>query len=195
MWHLKGSGRNAIFREQSCWCENAALYGWAGVSANGAGLVEYLHNVDTRCTVEGREKNWRQRKIFFLFKCFFSCHKMLILFHTLQSTATSSPPATLKLLHQDHQWPPWYSSQFFVIVQSLSLICLCDPMDCNTPSSPVLHYLPEFAQIHVHWVSDDIQPSHFLLSPSPPALNLSQHQGLFQRVSSLHQVANSTSRE
>ena len=52
-------------------------------------------------------------------------------------------------------------------------------MDCNTPDSPVLHYLPEFAQTHVHWVGDAIQPSHPLLSPSPPALYLSQHQGLF----------------
>ena len=54
---------------------------------------------------------------------------------------------------------------------------------------PIHHQLPESAQIHVHWVSDAIQPSHPLLSPSPPALNLSQHQGLFKWVSSLHQVA------
>jgi len=57
-------------------------------------------------------------------------------------------------------------------------------MDCSTPGFPVLYYLLEFAQTHVHWVSDDIQPSHPLLSPSPPAINLPQHQGLFQRVSS-----------
>ena len=62
-------------------------------------------------------------------------------------------------------------------------------LDCSTPGFPVSHYLPEFAQIHVHWVSDAIQPSHPLSSPSPPALNLSQHQGLFKWVSSLHQVA------
>ena len=61
-------------------------------------------------------------------------------------------------------------------------------MDCNTPGFPVLHYLPEFAQTHVHWVSDAIRPSH-PLSPSSPAFNLSQHQGLFQWVGSLHQVA------
>ena len=57
---------------------------------------------------------------------------------------------------------------------------LCDPMDCSTPGFPVLLYLPEFAQTHVHWVGDAIQPSHSLLPPSPPALNLSQYQGLFQ---------------
>ena len=58
------------------------------------------------------------------------------------------------------------------------------PMDCSTPGFPVLHHLLEFAQTHVHWVSDAIQPSHPLLPPSPPALNLSQHQGLFQWVDS-----------
>ena len=62
-------------------------------------------------------------------------------------------------------------------------------MDCSTPGSPVLHYLPEFAQIHVYWVGDAIQPSQPLLLPSP-AFNLSQHQGLFQWVSSSYQVAN-----
>ena len=70
-----------------------------------------------------------------------------------------------------------------------SCLTLCDSVDCNTPDFPVLHHLPEFAQTHVHQVSDAIQPSHPLSSPSPPAFNLSQHQGLFQWVSSLHQVA------
>ena len=70
-----------------------------------------------------------------------------------------------------------------------SRLTLCDPMECNTPDSPVLHCLLEFAQTHVHWVGDAIQPFHPLSPPSPPALNLSQHQGLFQRVGSSHQVA------
>ena len=61
---------------------------------------------------------------------------------------------------------------------------LFDPMDCSTPGFPVLHYLLQFAQTHGHQVSDVIQPSHPLLPPSPPAFNLSQHQGLFQWVSS-----------
>ena len=62
-------------------------------------------------------------------------------------------------------------------------------MDCSMPGLPVHHQLPEFTQTHVHWVSDAIQPSHPLLSPSPPTFNLSQHQGLFKWVSSSHQVA------
>ena len=62
-------------------------------------------------------------------------------------------------------------------------------MDCSTPGFPVHHQLPELAQTHVHWVSDAIQPFYPLSSPSPPTLNLSQHQGLFQWVNSSHQVA------
>ena len=65
----------------------------------------------------------------------------------------------------------------------------CNPMNCSTPSFPVLHHLPELVQTHVHWVGDAIWPSHSLSPPSPPALNLSQHQGLFQWISSLHQEA------
>ena len=74
---------------------------------------------------------------------------------------------------------------------SLAQSCptLCDPVDCSTPGFPVLRYIPEFAQTHVHWVGDAVQPSHPLLSPSPPAFNLSQHQGLYQWVGSSHQVA------
>ena len=57
---------------------------------------------------------------------------------------------------------------------------LCDLMDCNTPGLPVRHYLPEFVQVHVRWVSDAIQPSHSLSPSSPFVFILSQHQGLFQ---------------
>ena len=64
-----------------------------------------------------------------------------------------------------------------VISVAQSCPILCDPMDCSTPGIPVHHQLPEFTQIHVHWVSDAIQPSHPLLSPSPPTFNLSQRQG------------------
>ena len=79
------------------------------------------------------------------------------------------------------------SVQFSSVTQSCPT--LWDPMNCSTPGLPVHHQLLEFTQTHVHWVSDLIQPSHPLLSPSPPAFNLSQHQGLFQGVNSLHQVA------
>ena len=78
------------------------------------------------------------------------------------------------------------SVQFSSVAQSC--LTLCDPMNCSTPGLPVHHQLPEFTQTHVHWVGDAIQPSHPLASPSPPALNLSQHQGLFKWVSSSYQV-------
>ena len=69
-----------------------------------------------------------------------------------------------------------------------SYLTLCAPRGCSTPGFPVLHHLLELAQSHDHWVDDAIQPSH-PLSPPSPALNLSKHQGLFQWVSSSHQVA------
>ena len=77
--------------------------------------------------------------------------------------------------------------QFSSVTQSCP--ALCDPMDHSTPGLPVHHQLLEFTQTHVHWVGDAIQPSHPLSSPSPPALNLSQHQGLFKWVGSSHQVS------
>ena len=84
------------------------------------------------------------------------------------------------------------TTTIFTSVQfsSVAQLCptLCDPIDCSTSGFPVRHQLPELAQTHVHQAGDAIQPSHPLSSPSP-AFNLSQQQGLFQRVSSSHQVA------
>ena len=78
------------------------------------------------------------------------------------------------------------SVQFSSVTQLC--ITLCDPMECRTPGIPVHHQLSELAQTHVHRVGDAIKSSHPLLSLSPPAFNLSQHQGFFQWVSSSHQV-------
>ena len=74
---------------------------------------------------------------------------------------------------------------------SVAQLCptLCDPMNCSTPGLPVHHQLPESTQTRIHRVGDAIQPSHPPSSPSSPALNLSQNQGLFKWVSSLHEVA------
>ena len=80
--------------------------------------------------------------------------------------------------------------EVFVVVHCCSAAQLCptlwNPMDSSTPGFPVLHCLLEFAQTHVHWINDAIQPSHPLLPPSPPAFNLFQNQGLFQWVGSSH---------
>ena len=81
---------------------------------------------------------------------------------------------------------PILNSIIYTLISSIQFISsaqscptLCNPMECSMPGLPVYHQLPEFIQTHVHRVSDAIQPSHPLLSPSPPAFNLSQHQGLF----------------
>ena len=106
------------------------------------------------------------------------------------------------LLHV--QWTPFQWTQFhlpwvsemcpeYILNQfsSVAQLCptLCDPMNCSMPGFPVHHQLPGLTQTHVHWVGDAIQPSHLLSSPSLSAFNLSQPQGLFQWVSSSHQVA------
>ena len=75
-------------------------------------------------------------------------------------------------------WSPFSSVQFSSVAQSCPT--LCDPMNVSTPGLPVHHHLPEFTQTHVHRVSDAIQPSHPLSSPSSPVPNPSQHQSLFQ---------------
>ena len=93
------------------------------------------------------------------------------------------------------QWSPgqmeygalqWKRNHFSSVTQSCPT--LCDPTDCSMLGFPVHHQLPEFTQTHVHQVGDAIQPPNPLSSP-PPAFNLSQHQGIFKWVSSLHQVA------
>ena len=95
--------------------------------------------------------------------------------------------------------PSLLVTSLFIPIPHICLLCcsvtkscpvLCDPHGLqHTLGSSVLQCLPEFAQTRIHWVGDAIQPSHSLSSPSPPAFNLSQHQGLFQWVSSSHQVA------
>ena len=113
----------------------------------------------------------------------------------LSSNSLNTWPAHMDIntLTDTYLWGSWKylntSRIFVVLVQFSCSLCptLCDPMKCSTPG---LHYqLPESTQTHVHWVGDAIQPSHPLLFPSPPTLNLSQHQSLFQWVRSSHEMA------
>ena len=104
--------------------------------------------------------------------------RILCLLHCQVGSLPLAPPGKLSTA----------PSVQFSSVQLLSSVWLCDPKDCSIPGLPVHHQLLGLVQTHVHWVGDAIQPSHPLLSPSPPAFNLSQHQGFFQWVSSLHQV-------
>ena len=102
---------------------------------------------------------------------------------------------SLLIIQYGIQFRPLFSNITSTVIRSVHFssvnqLCrtLCNPMDSSTPGLPVHHQLPEFTQTHVLWVSDAIQPSHPLSSPSPLAFNLSQHQGLSQWVSSSHQV-------
>ena len=112
-----------------------------------------------------RDKSKLHRTWFFLFSIYFL---MSFFFYSYKIKESQLP----KVL------------SFFSSVQSQSCPTLCDPMNRSTPGLPVHHQLLEFTQTHIHRVSDAIQPSHPLSSPSPPAPNLSQHQGLFK--SALH---------
>ena len=120
---------------------------------------------------------------FFLFLSFEKISKIVFVFP--HSTVSPSAPSSLDLSFIPRLWPV----NIVAVVQSLfRVLTFCDPMDCSTPGFPVHHQLLELAQAHVHWISDAIQPSHPLSSPSPPAFSLSQHQGLFQWIMSLHQL-------
>ena len=131
---------------------------------------------------------------------FSSCWPFILLFWERASTLSSSPYIAVLFLPSSYLSFLVFSLSlvfFFitscfcfmkaVILKTISLCCsfarlcltLCKPMDCSMPGFPVLLHLPEFAQTHVHWVSDAIQSSHPLPSHSYPAFNLSQHQGLF----------------
>ena len=107
------------------------------------------------------------------------------------SSCTAGTFFTVWTTWEDHGQCPW--DTFLKVGWSVSSVAqscptLCDPMDCSTPSFPVHHQLLELTQTHVHHISDAIEPSRPLLSPSPPTFNPSQHQGLFLGVSSSHQV-------
>ena len=136
--------------------------------------------------VHGVAKSWTQLSDFTFTFHFPALEKEMV---THSSSCLENPRdggawwAAVHGVAQSRIWLKWLSSSSSnpCCCRSVTQSCptLCDPMDCSMPGFPVLHYLPEFAQIPVHWVSDVIQPSHPLSSASPPALNLSPHQGLF----------------
>ena len=108
-------------------------------------------------------------------------------FHVLKENIMITPNAgNMKKLDQSY-----IAGGTITSYSSVAQLCptLWNPMDCSTAGFPVHHQLPGPAQTHVHWVSDAMKPSHPLLSSSLPTFNLSQHQSLFQWVSSSHQVA------
>ena len=124
------------------------------------------------------ESFWPKAQIYL----YFISRWTLYYWATREAQAHGYWPQTQKFAIPSEKW-----NQLLLVTQSC--LTLCDLMDCSTPGLPVHHQLMEFIQTHAHWVSCAIQPSHPLSSPSPPAFNLFQHQGLLQWVSSLHQVA------
>ena len=134
---------------------------------------------------------------FFVFFCFFLTLQYCIGFAIYQHESATGihvfpilnpPPSSLPV-----PFPTVTMDGGIFNIQSSSVAQSCptlyNPMDCSTPGLPLHHQLPQSTQTHVHWVGEAIQPSHPLLSPFLTAFNLSQHQGIFQWVSSSHQVA------
>ena len=120
------------------------------------------------------------------FHIYYTCFNAILPYHLSRSSPCASPKhpvSCIKLRLANHflpdsTHPSHISIQFSSVTQSCPT--LCDPMNRSTPGLPVHHQLPEFTETHVHRVSDAIQPSHPLSSPSPPAPNPSQHHSLFQ---------------
>ena len=122
------------------------------------------------------------------------CVSSLLIHREFRTTAVDRLSFPSEMKHRLYKWGIYFIFKVFhVSVQfsSVTQLCptLCDPMNRSTPGLPVHHQLSEFTQTHIHRVSDAIQPSHPLSSPSPPAPNPSQHQGLFQWGNSSHEVA------
>ena len=146
--------------------------------------------------------SWRSIDLIFLFVCF--CTKILMILAysiydtLLQLYITLYAEYSPLVSDEENKAQRWGKVStydlpscmiWFCCLVTKSCLTICNPMDCSLPAFPVLHYPSKFAQTHVHWVNDAIQPSHPLLPTSPPVLNLSQHQGFFQWVSNLHQAA------
>ena len=130
--------------------------------------------------------SWQIKKCKIFYITYLAIKSSFLLFpKTFEHSTTNCPWCTIISIQYFVNYVQFSSVQF--VAQSCPT--LCNPMDCSTPGFPVHHQLPEFAQTHVHRVGDAIQSTHLLSSSSPPALNLSQNQGLFKWVSCLHQKA------
>ena len=118
--------------------------------------------------------------------CMMSLQKINYLCNCFQSVKISKVSSSPKYNNKGCSFPSWFQEDLFCFTSvqfssvTKSYPALCNPMNRSTPGLPVHHQLPESTQTHVHRVSDAIQPSHPLSPSSPPALNLSQHQGLFK---------------
>ena len=146
------------------------------VMLSKAHLSSHLRMSGSRWVITPSSLSWSCRS-FFYSSSLYSCHLFLI------ASASLSRRTFLSFIETIFAW----NIPFTSVAQSCPT--LCDPMNHSTPGLPVHHQIPEFTQTHIHRVSDAIQPSHPLSSPSPPAPSPSQHQSLFQWVNSLHEVS------
>ena len=124
---------------------------------------------------------------FFFFNLSFLWQYCCWFFYTWFSTVSENSFTARQMTH--HLYCLNFHFSFCCCSVTQLCLTLCNPMDCSAPGFPVLHHCSDLAQTHVHWVGDAIQPSCLLSFPFPPAINLVQHQDLFQWVSSSHQVA------
>ena len=176
--------------------QNASIIFHRTRTHNSKNCVETLKTQTAEHNLEKEEQSWRYRALWLqtIAQSYSHQNSMVLTWkQTQRSTEQNRVQKWTQLWwlvnrqqrRQEHTTRKTVSSingagktlQFSSVTQSCPT--LCDPMNCSTPGLPVHHQLPEFTQTHVHWVSDAIQPSHTLSSPSPPALNLSQHQSLF----------------
>ena len=203
LWsHAIRKGRSALGRLESWWSVSLGLV-WAPSGpllqtrrlpfAPGAHSLCGLFLLELTCPVVCVFDHESQGAFFFLLKLIHSFFREVLGYQKNWAESTELLYIHLYFSYSSHPrlvwcicYNPW-TYQFSSVTHSCPTFG--DPMDYSTPRLPVPYQLRELAQTHVHQVSDAIQPSHPLSSPSPPAFNRSQHQGLFQWVSSLHQVA------
>ena len=158
--------------------QSASIGSSSQVSISNKGQMTFAH-VSLEGKIELREHR------FFVFFFFF------FLYWTASISSCYSRQSYYFCTSEDNIFIQLNIYIYMKVKVSVTQLCaiLCNSMHCSTPGFPVLHCLPEFGKTHVHWVRDAIKSSHPLSSPSPPALNLSQHHSLFQWVSSLQQMA------
>ena len=190
--HREWDGRMALLTQWTWAWVNSRSWWWTGKPGvlQSMGLQRVGHNwVTERNWTEGSWQIIVEHHYYYSLGKYSSCINTQVSWNEQWLNYFSEVEGSNYLVTSEIlKYPP--AINIPVQFSSVAQLCLtlCDPMNRSTPGLPVHHQLPEFTQAHVHWVSDAIQPSHPLPS-SPPAFNLSQHQGLFQWIGSLNQVA------
>ena len=169
VWRVKGTHKTG---------KSYSVFGGLSVRISYIQVYPTLGNTPARCAIVKCEQN------------FINCFSEIVEGKDFWNITDICPTGfKIPVIRHKHNLLNYSFASFSFSLVAQSCLTLCDPMDCSTPGLPVHHQLLESTQTHVHRVGDAIQPSHPLSSPSPPALNPLQHQGLFQWVNSSHEVA------